>query len=120
MLPRTFSFFIFFIDFIDGNRLITSLKSLFDKGIILPSGEIGKDKVNLVAGAITQPFAEIEGYTNSTSLSFSAFAWVNYPSIPIGRPIQTLSTTVTIPHKFPLHCNLASRTYIIGGIMECH
>ena len=29
------------------------------KGIILPSGEIGKDKINLVAGAITQPFAEM-------------------------------------------------------------
>lgn len=25
---------------------------LLDKGIILPSGEIGKDKINLVAGAI--------------------------------------------------------------------
>ena len=32
---------------------------LLDKGIILPSGEIGKDKINLVAGAITQPFAEM-------------------------------------------------------------
>ena len=26
---------------------------LLDKGIILPSGEISKDKVNLVTGAIT-------------------------------------------------------------------
>ena len=33
---------------------------LLDKGIILPSGEISKDKVNLVTGAITQPFAEKE------------------------------------------------------------
>ena len=32
---------------------------LLDKGIILPSGEISKDKVNLVAGAITQSFAEM-------------------------------------------------------------
>lgn len=32
---------------------------LLDKGILLPSGEIGKDKINLVAGAITQPFAEM-------------------------------------------------------------
>ena len=32
---------------------------LLDKGIILPSGEISKDKVNLVTGAITQPFAEM-------------------------------------------------------------
>ena len=31
---------------------------LLDKGIITPSGEISKDKINLVAGAITQPFAE--------------------------------------------------------------
>ena len=32
---------------------------LLTKGIILPSGEIGKDKINLVAGAITQPFGEM-------------------------------------------------------------
>ena len=32
---------------------------LLDKGIILPSGEISKDKISLVAGAITQPFAEM-------------------------------------------------------------
>ena len=32
---------------------------LLDKGIILPSGEINKDKINLVAGAITQPFGEM-------------------------------------------------------------
>ncbi len=30
---------------------------LLDKGIITPSGEINKDKINLVAGAITQPCA---------------------------------------------------------------
>ena len=28
-------------------------------GVILPSGEIRKDKINLVAGAITQPFVEM-------------------------------------------------------------
>jgi hypothetical protein len=33
--------------------------TLLDKGIIFPSGEINKDKINLVAGAITQPFAEM-------------------------------------------------------------
>ena len=32
---------------------------LLDKGIILPSGEISKDKINLVAGAVTQTFAEM-------------------------------------------------------------
>ena len=32
---------------------------LLDRGIILSSGEISKDKINLVAGAITQPFAEM-------------------------------------------------------------
>lgn len=32
---------------------------LLDKGIILPSGAIGKDKINLVAGAITQSLAEM-------------------------------------------------------------
>jgi hypothetical protein len=33
--------------------------TLIDKGIIHPSGAINKDKINLVAGAITQPFAEM-------------------------------------------------------------
>ena len=33
--------------------------TLLDKGIITPSGKISKDKINLVAGAITQPFAEM-------------------------------------------------------------
>ena len=33
--------------------------TLLDRGIILPSGEISKDKINLVAGAITQPLAEM-------------------------------------------------------------
>ncbi|WP_294856964.1 hypothetical protein [uncultured Oscillibacter sp.] len=32
---------------------------LVAKGIIKQSGEVNKDKVNLVAGAITQPFAEM-------------------------------------------------------------
>lgn len=32
---------------------------LTDKGIILKNGEICKDKINLVSGAITQPFAEM-------------------------------------------------------------
>ena len=32
---------------------------LLSKGIIQQSGEISKDKINLVAGAITQPFAEM-------------------------------------------------------------
>lgn len=32
---------------------------LIAKGIIKQSGEVNKDKVNLVAGAITQPFAEM-------------------------------------------------------------
>ncbi len=32
---------------------------LAKKGILTLSGEISKDKINLVAGAITQPFAEM-------------------------------------------------------------
>ena len=32
---------------------------LIDKGIISKNGEICKDKINLVSGAITQPFAEM-------------------------------------------------------------
>jgi hypothetical protein len=30
-----------------------------EKGVLLPSGEISKDKINLVTGAITLPFAEM-------------------------------------------------------------
>ena len=36
-----------------------TINPLISKGIIKPSGEIGKDKINLVAGAITPPFAEM-------------------------------------------------------------
>ena len=36
-----------------------SKSNLIDKGIILKNGEICKDKINLVSGAITQPFAEM-------------------------------------------------------------
>ena len=37
----------------------TTSNTLTARGIILQSGEISKDKINLVAGAITQPFAEM-------------------------------------------------------------
>lgn len=37
----------------------TSTSALMKKGILKPSGEINKDKINLVAGAVTQPFAEM-------------------------------------------------------------
>lgn len=36
-----------------------TIDPLISKGIIKSSGEIDKDKINLVAGAITQPFAEM-------------------------------------------------------------
>ena len=36
-------------------------KTLLHKGIILPSGAINKDKINLVAGAITQPLQKWSG-----------------------------------------------------------
>lgn len=35
------------------------MKTLTSEGILLPSGEINKAKINLVAGVITQPFAEM-------------------------------------------------------------
>ena len=35
------------------------METLLSKGIVTPSGEINKTKINLVAGAITQPFAEM-------------------------------------------------------------
>ena len=48
---------------------------LLDKGIILPSGEISKDKVNLVAGAITQPFAE-NLVAGAITQPFAEMVWV--------------------------------------------
>jgi hypothetical protein len=38
---------------------------LINKGIITPSGEICKDKINLVAGVITPPFAEMVWVTTN-------------------------------------------------------
>jgi hypothetical protein len=43
-------------------------KSLFDRGILLPSGEISKDKINLISGAITLPFAEMVWATTGGDL----------------------------------------------------
>ena len=47
---------------------------LLTKGIILPSGEIGKDKINLVAGAITQPFAEMVWVTTGSRPPYTSSA----------------------------------------------
>ena len=41
---------------------------LLDKGIILPSGEISKDKADLVTGVITQPFAEMVWVTTGSDM----------------------------------------------------
>jgi len=38
---------------------------LIDKGIILPSGEISKDKINLITGAMTIPFVEMVWVTTN-------------------------------------------------------
>lgn len=37
----------------------TITSALMKKGILKPSGEINKDKITLVVGAISQPFAEM-------------------------------------------------------------
>lgn len=37
----------------------TSIQPLIERGILTPSGEISKDKINLVSGAMTLPFAEM-------------------------------------------------------------
>ena len=43
----------------------TMQNPLIDKGIILPSGEVCKDKINLIAGAMTLPFAEMVWVTTN-------------------------------------------------------
>ena len=59
--------------------------TLLDKGIILPSGEINKDKINLVAGAITQPFAEMVwettgGYMETVNRLTDVLVTMNTPT----------------------------------------
>ena len=39
-----------------------------DKGILLPSSEIDKDKINLAAGAIMRPFAEMVWVTTGGNM----------------------------------------------------
>jgi len=41
---------------------------LIDKGIILKSGEISKDKINLITGVMTLPFAEMVWVTTNGDL----------------------------------------------------
>jgi hypothetical protein len=41
---------------------------LIAKGILLPSGGINKDKINLVSGAVVQPFAEMVWVTADDDL----------------------------------------------------
>ena len=53
---------------------------LLDKGIILPSGEISKDKVNLVTGAITQPFAEMVWVTTGVNRLTDVLVTMNTPA----------------------------------------
>ena len=40
-------------------RRNTMQKALIDKGVLRPSGEIVKDKINLISGAHTPPFVEM-------------------------------------------------------------
>ena len=39
-------------------KALANRNSLFDKGILLKSGEICKDKINLISGAMTSPLIE--------------------------------------------------------------
>jgi hypothetical protein len=39
--------------------------TLISSGILLPSGDISKDKINLISGAITLPFAEMVWVTTN-------------------------------------------------------
>jgi hypothetical protein len=41
---------------------------LIATGILMPSGEISKDKINLISGAITQPFVEMVWTTTGGDL----------------------------------------------------
>lgn len=60
---------------------------LLKKSILKPSGEISKDKINLVAGAITQPFAEMVWVTTGGDKVFIPF------------PLKTRFYCVTKPQQ---------------------
>ena len=60
---------------------------LLDKGIILPSGEISKDKVNLVTGAITQPFAEMVWVTTGGDITHRTGGVSHFPQGRTGTPL---------------------------------
>ena len=64
-------------DWLQQNKKDDTKNELLDKGIILPSGEIGKDKINLAAGVITQPFAEMVWVT--TGGGMEAINRLTYP-----------------------------------------
>lgn len=53
-------------------------QTLIDKGILRPSGEVVKDKINLISGAYTQPFIEMlwtvtGGDTDTTDRVYTLF-----------------------------------------------
>lgn len=62
-----------------------SANPLIAKGIIKPSGKINKDKINLVAGAVTQPFAEMvwvttDGDTDTINRLTDVLVTMNTPA----------------------------------------
>lgn len=79
---------------------------LLDKGIILPSGEISKDKVNLVTGAITQPFAEMVWVTTGGDMEAKCQDKItkNYKKFLIalktGVPLQVGSPFFAPPRRW--------------------
>ena len=85
---------------------------LLDKGIILPSGEISKDKVNLVTGAITQPFAEMVWVTTGGDMETvnrltDVLVTMNTPA-DRGKPSRwTPPLTYWNTSSFPLRQTLA-------------
>ena len=56
--------------------------TLLGRGILLPTGEISKDKINLVAGAITQPFAEMVWATTGGDWEPSLRNLIIFPALP--------------------------------------
>ncbi len=106
---------------------------LLTKGIILPSGEIGKNKINLVAGAITQPFAEMVWVTTGGDMETinrltNVLVWSNMDaaSIPLkifvyGNPMYYWMNfcscrTMGIIEHLPFYFMGGILLLIVGGI----
>ena len=89
---------------------------LISKGILLPSGSINKDKINLIVGSMTKPFAEMVWISTNRDLETinmlnSVFVGMNTNSdrVRLFQIIQTLYGLIGL--KFPYEAIIIATHY---------